>query len=238
VLVVTDVLVVMAFEDDVFSQYVWVGVKEDIKRHGMTIVIDEKLPRNLSDMTLTLTKVKSLKPDVLLIFGHLKGAITVARQIEKMKIKTPLINTFHCELSKIINKFGGAVEGILCPTQWVEMLATTGKYFGSTDFFEKVFKDKFQGYNKCVPYQAAQTVAAVLVWKNALERAQSFDTEKLRAAISEIDLETFYGNIRFSKAGNNIAKGMFLRQIQVGILYVALPENLAAKSVAYQRKPN
>jgi branched-chain amino acid transport system substrate-binding protein len=57
----------MAFEDDVFSQDIRVGVKEDIKRHGLTIVIDEELPRNLSDMSSTLTKVKSLKPDVFLI---------------------------------------------------------------------------------------------------------------------------------------------------------------------------
>ena len=234
----TDVTVAMAFEDDVFSQDVRVSVKEDIKRHGLTIVIDENLPRDLSDMTSTLTKVKSLKPDVLLVSGHSKGATTAARQIKEMKIKTPLVAISHCESSKMINKFGGAVEGILCPTQWVETLATTGKYFGSADFFEKVFKDKFQGYNKGVPYQAAQAAAAVLVWKDAFERAQSFDTEKLRVAISETDIETFYGNIKFSKAGSNIAKGMFLRQIQEGVLYVVVPENLAVKSVVYPRKPN
>ena len=89
-----------------------------------------------------------------------------------------------------------------------------------------------------MPYQAAQAAAAVLVWKDAFERAQSFDTEKLRVAISETDIETFYGNIKFSKAGNNIAKGMFLRQIQEGELYVVVPENLAVKSVVYPRKPN
>ena len=76
----------------------------------------------------------------------------------------------------------------------------------------------------------------MLVWKDAFERAQSFDTEKLRAAISETDIETFYGNIKFSKAGNNIAKGMFLRQIQEGVLYVVVPENLAVKSVVYPWK--
>jgi branched-chain amino acid transport system substrate-binding protein len=86
-----------------------------------------------------------------------------------MKIKTPLIAIPDCESSKITNKYGGAVEGILCPMQWVGTSATTGKYFGSADFFEKVFKDKFQGYNRGVPYQAAQAAAAVLVWKDAFE---------------------------------------------------------------------
>lgn len=234
----SDVTVAMAFEDDVFSQDVRGGVTEDILKHGLTIVIDEMLPRDLSDMTSTLTKVRSLKPDILLVSGHSKGAATAARQIKEMKIKTPFVAISHCESSKIINKFGGAVDGIFCPTQWTESLATTGEYFGSASSFETSFKEKFRGYNKGVPYQSAQAAAAVLVWKDAFERAQSFDIGKLRDAISETDMKTFYGNIKFSKAGNNIAKGMFLRQIQAGKLYVVAPESLAVKPIVYPRKPN
>ena len=54
----------------------------------------------------------------------------------------------------------------------------------------------------------------MLVWKDAFERANSFDTEKVRDAISATDMNTFYGPIKFSEAGNNIAKPMFYRQIQ------------------------
>jgi branched-chain amino acid transport system substrate-binding protein len=48
----------------------------------MNIVIDDKLPADLSDMSATLTKFKALKPDILLVSGHSKGAATAARQIE------------------------------------------------------------------------------------------------------------------------------------------------------------
>ena len=64
-----------------------------------------------------------------------------------------------------------------------------------------------------MPYQSAQASAAVYVWKEAFEAANSFDKDTVRDAISKVEMETFYGDIKFSENGNNIAKPMFMRQI-------------------------
>ena len=69
-----------------------------------------------------------------------------------------------------------------------------------------------------MPYQAAQASAAVLVWKEAFEQANTFDVDAVRDAIAAIELDTFYGGIKFAPEGNNIAKPMVLRQIQEGSL--------------------
>lgn len=232
-----DIKVAMAFENDPFSLDVRAGVVEDIKKHGLKIVIDDKLPRDLSDMAATLTKVRALKPDLLLVSGHSKGAATAARQIQEMKITTPLVAMTHCESSKIVNKYGGAVDGFLCPTQWSETLTNKGAHFGTAGEFDKDFKAAYEGYDKSVPYQSAQAAAAVLVWKDAFERAQSFDTKKVRDALSATNMKTFYGDIKFSEAGNNIAKPMFLRQIQGGAYHVVAPSEFAVKPIQFPRKP-
>jgi len=234
----SDITVAMAFENDPFSLDVRAGVIDDIKKHGLKIVIDDKLPRDLSDMAAILTKVQALKPDLLLISGHSKGAATAARQIKEMKITTPLVAMTHCESSKIVNKYGSAVDGFLCPTQWSETLTNSDQYFGSAGDFEKTFKATFEGYERSVPYQSAQAAAAVLVWKDAFERAQSFDRETVRDAIAATNMKTFYGDIRFSEAGNNIAKPMFLRQIQNGEYHVVAPSQFAVKPIEYPRKFN
>ncbi len=230
-----DVRIAMAFENDPFSLDVRAGVMDDAKKFGMKIVIDDKLPRDLSDMTATLTKVKALKPDLLVISGHSKGAATAARQIKEMKIAVPMIAMTHCEAAKVIKKFGDSTNGFLCPTQWAETLSYFGPYFGKASDFDKLFKATYEGY-KNVPYQAAQASAAVLVWKEAFERADSFDTEKLRDALSATDMKTFYGSIKFSEAGNNIAKPMVLRQIQNGKLNVVAPSKWASHPVDWPRK--
>ena len=230
-----DVKVAMAFENDPFSLDVRAGVVDDIKKHGLKIVIDDKLPRDLSDMSATLTKVKALKPDLLLVSGHSKGAATAARQIKEMKVDTPMVAITHCESAKIIKKFGASTNGYLCQTQWAETLSYSDKYFGTAAEYDKLFKATYDGY-KNVPYQAAQASAAVMVWKDAFERANSLDPQRVRDAIAETDMKTFYGNIKFSSAGNNIAKPMVLRQIQNGKLNVVAPTKWASHPVEWPRK--
>ncbi len=230
----SDVTIAMAFENDPFSLDVRAGVIDDAARYGMKIVIDDKLPRELSDMSATLTKVRALKPDILVVSGHSKGAATAARQIQEMRIDTPMVAMTHCEAAKIVTKFGASTNDILCPTQWAETLSYSGDYFGSAADFDQLFKATYEGY-KNVPYQAAQASAAVLVWKDAFERADSFDVEKVRDALAATDMKTFYGGIKFSEAGNNIAKPMVLRQLQDGQFNVVAPSEWASHQVNYPR---
>jgi len=105
----SDLKVAMAFENDPFSLDVRAGVVADAEKHGMQIVIDDKLPRDLSDMSATLTKVRAVKPDLLVISGHSKGAATAARQIGEMNIDVPMVAMTHCEAAKVTEKFGDTV---------------------------------------------------------------------------------------------------------------------------------
>jgi branched-chain amino acid transport system substrate-binding protein len=184
-------------------------------------------------MTATLTKVKALKPDLLLVSGHTKGATTAARQISEMNVSVPLVAMTHCESADLVGNFGKSAEGILCPTQWAETLSYKGPVFGPAADYDKLFRKTYSEY-ETVPYQAAQASAAVIVWKDAFERAASFDTEKLRDAIAATNIETFYGPIKFGPQGNNIAKPMVLRQIQNGEYNVVAPSTWASHKLQYQ----
>ena len=206
------VRVAMAFEGDPFSMDVRAGVVDKIEQYGMQIVIDDQLPADLSDMSTTLTKVKALRPDILVISGHSKGAATAARQIDEMKVNVNMIAMTHCEAAKVQEKFPKASDGFLCPTQWVESLSKSDPMFGSASEWNAGFKAAYPSYTS-VPYQSAQASAAVYVWKEAFEAANSFDKDAVRDAIAATEMETFYGDIKFSENGNNIAKPMFMRQI-------------------------
>ena len=211
----SSVRIAMAFENDPFSLDVREGVLDKIKHYDMQIVIDDKLPADLSDMSATLTKTKALKPDILLVSGHSKGAATAVRQIEEMRVNVPIIAMTHCEAAKIQEKFPKAAQGILCPTQWVASINKGDALFGTASEYNARFLAEYAAHYREVPYQLVQASAAVLVWKDAFERANSFDTKALRDALSATEIETFYGDIKFSEAGNNIAKPMFLRQIHI-----------------------
>jgi branched-chain amino acid transport system substrate-binding protein len=230
----SSVRVAMAFESDPFSMDVRAGVVDAIKKYGMKTVIDDQLPADLSDMSTTLTKVKALKPDILIVSGHSKGAATAARQINEMKINIPMIAMTHCEAAKVQEKFAKAANGFLCPTQWVETLSKSDSMFGSASDWNKGFKAAHPSYSS-VPYQSAQASAAVYVFKVAFEAANNFDQDAVRDALSAVEMETFYGDIKFSEAGNNIAKPMFMRQIDSSGKY-SLVET--SKDMTFPRKVN
>lgn len=232
----SSVKVAMAVENDPFSLDIRAGVLEDAGKLNMKVVVDEKLPRDLSDMTAILTKVKLLKPDVLIVSGHSKGAATAVRQIGEQKISVPMVAVTHCEAADVTGNFGDFAENILCSTQWAETLSYEDPIFGSAANYEKEFKAAYPEYaKKKVPYQTAQASAAVYVFKDAFERAGSLDKEKVRDAIAATDLATFYGSIKFSDAGNNVAKPMVLRQIQGGKYNVVAPSKFASHKLVWPR---
>ena len=212
------VRVAMAFEGDPFSMDVRAGVINKIEQYGMKIVIDDQLPADLSDMSTTLTKVKVLHPDILIVSGHSRGAATAARQIGEMKINVDIIVMTNCESAKVHEKFPKASHGFLCPAQWVASLSKSDPVFDSAREWNDGFNAAYPSYTS-IPYQSAQASAAVYVWKVAFETANSFDKDAVRDAIAATEMETFYGDIKFSDAGNNIAKPMFIRQIDANGSY-------------------
>ena len=217
--------VALAMENDPFAQDVRAGVLDDAKRHGMQVVIDDQLPPELNDMSVTLTKVKALKPDVLVVSGHEKGALTAATQIDALKVNVPIVAMTHCDSAQLAEKLGKAAEHVFCAKQWHSSLAYKDDLFGTAADFAKLFRDT---YDYETPYQAAQSAAAVEVFADAFSRAQSLDLEKVREALASTEIETFYGPVKFDAAGRNIAKPMVLTQVQGGEYVVVSPAEWVA----------
>ena len=224
--------VAIAVENDPFSMDIRAGVLDDAKKWGMKVVIDDKLPKELTDMTATLTKVKALRPDALIVSGHSKGAALAVRQTSQMKVDVPMLALTHCEAADVVGKFGGDANYTLCATQWAPTMTYKDRWFGFAGEYAKRFE---QEYGYVPPYQAAESSAAVLVYVDALQRAGTFDTEKVRDALAATKLQTFYGWVDFDDTGKNIAKPMVLRQVQKGKYIPVAPSKFAAGQVIYPR---
>jgi branched-chain amino acid transport system substrate-binding protein len=230
----SNIKVAMIFQDDPFSLDVRQGVVDEIKKYKMNAVIDDRMPKDLNDITSFFTKVKALKPDVLIISGHEKGAATATREMGEQKIEVPLIGMTHCESAKIAQDFAKIAEGFLCPTQWDETMKASDPLFGTASNYDKEMKAAHPEY-KVVPYQTAEASGAVYVWKDAFERAQSLDQEKVREALTKTNIQTFLGAIKFAPDGSNPGKSMTMRQIQGSKFKVVWPREIAANDVVYPR---
>ncbi len=227
--------VAIGVRNEPFALDIRAGVLEDAARHNMEVVVDEKLPKEVSDMTTFLTKVKALRPDVLVVSAHTLGGALFVRQMREQRVNVPIVGMTHCESAKVTDteQFGNAGEGILCAAQWSPSLTYEDKWFGTAADYASTFEKEY-GY--VPPYQAAESSAAILVYADAFERAGAFDTAKVRDALAATDMQTFYGFVKFAPTGQNIAKPMVLRQIQNGEYKLVAPTKWADSKFVFPRK--
>jgi branched-chain amino acid transport system substrate-binding protein len=228
------VRVAMAFENDPFSQDVRDGVLADMKRHGMKVVVDDKLPPELNDMSATLSKVRALRPDLMLISGHDKGASLAIRQLADQRVNLPMLALTHCDSARIAENFGAAAEYALCAAQWAPTLTYADGLFGSASDYARLYEET---YGEAAPYQAAESSAAVQVYADAFSRAKSLAPEDVRDALAETRMMTFYGKIEFDETGKNIAKPTVLFQVQGGKYVVVYPEEFAEAKLRWPTPP-
>ena len=226
----SDMKIAIAVENDNFSKDVRNGVEEDARKFGMKIIIDDKLPPELNDMSATLTKVKALRPDMLVVSGHEKGATLAVRQTADQDVHVPMLALTHCDSAQIAEKLGKAAERAVCASQWDDDLQYKDKWFGTAKDYAERFR---KAYNYDAPYQAAESSASVLVYADALSRSGSLDPQKVREALAQTKLSTFYGPIQFDATGKNTVKPMVLYQVQNGEYKIVAPTQWAQAKFIY-----
>lgn len=222
--------VAIAIQNDNFSEDVREGVLDEAKKYGMKIVIDDKLPAGLNDMTATLTKVKALKPDLFLVSAHAHGGPLAISQMAEQHVYAPMLALTHCKAGRIVKQYGAKADYALCASQWDAELSYTGRWFKTAGEFDQAVQKK---YDYKTPYQVAESAASVIVFADAFEHAGSLDPEKVRDAIAASDIQTFFGPVNFDDTGKNVAKSMVMYQIQDEQYKVVAPSKWAGTKVIY-----
>jgi len=67
----------------------------------------------------------------------------------------------------------------------------------------------------------------------AIERAGSTAAEEVRKALTDLDLNTFFGEIKFDDRGANVAKPAYVQQIQAGRPVLIWPPDIATARPRY-----
>ncbi len=223
-------------ETDTFAIEVAQGAADYAKSIGFNVVYNEKYPAAAKDISPQLTAIKGLNPDVLLGAGHLQDAILTVKQAKDIGVNAkaygfsvgPTAPEFRNSLQKDADYVMGAA-------QWTEQLKLKGDdIFGTPQEFAKQVRAKFTGYESNVPYQVAESAAAVIVYQKAIQAAGSLDPKAVRDAIAKQNWDSFYGHIQFDERGINIYKPMAVAQNQSdGKIYTVGPTSEAEKEMQY-----
>jgi len=222
-------------ENEPFSKEVAAGAADYAKQKGLEIVYQELYPSGTQDVSALLTNIKGKNPDVLLGAGHLQDTLLIVKQAKDLGISPkamgfsvgPSSPEFRASLKENADYIFGS-------TQWTDALKYNGDDLWKTPkAFADVFKAKHPDYTS-IPYQVAESTAALVAYQKALEKAGSLDPQKVRDALAGLDFMSFYGQIKFDERGVNIYKPMAVEQLQTdGKKYTVWPTDVAEKEIMY-----
>jgi ABC-type branched-subunit amino acid transport system substrate-binding protein len=190
-------------ENDKFSTDVVNGLKKYAQDKGMDIALFEGYDSGTTDFAPFINKIPK-GVDAVMGGGHFADTTTFARQLYEKKVPTKMIALLVAPPEPKFAELGEACISVIGSSQW-EPLAKYSpeaakqenvEWFGPTvPEFIKLYQDK---YGKEEPsYHSAGGYAAGLILQKGIETAGSTDTEKVKAAIDQENMYTFYGRIKF-----------------------------------------
>jgi branched-chain amino acid transport system substrate-binding protein len=203
----------LLYSNEAFDRSVADGARQWLKEQKIDKVYDEEYQPSTQDFTSVLAVLKSKSPDLVLVAGHEENALNFIRQAQAADMSPKMmVFTVGPPTADFRKTLGKAAEYVFGITPWLPDMEVGGEIFKSARDFSKQFQDRF-GYE--ADYHVASGAADVLVYKAAIEKAQSLDAKKVRDALAGVDVETLYGRVKFEPTGQ-IAMGQVLVQIQEG----------------------
>ena len=217
--------------DDLFSLEVANAARDWAEHNGLKVVYFQKYPVGAVDLSAPLTSIKALHPDILLGSGHLQESLLIMKQAQTLRVSPKFVGfTVGPTTPDFVKALGPAADAVFASSQWSPDVKYRGPLFGGAQEYAKAFETE---YGFVPDYHAAESSAAGVVLQLALEKAGSVEPQKVRDALAALDVTTFYGPVRFSAEGLNVAKPMVTVQVQHGRVVTVWPANVAAAKPLY-----
>lgn len=182
--------------------------KESFIAAGGKIVAEESYAQKDTDFNAQLTKIKSAAPDIIYIPGYYTEVGMIAKQARQQGIEIPLLGGDGWDSPKLAEIAGNAINGSYLTNHY----SSEDKDARIQDFVKK-YKAK---YNESPDTFAALGYDAAIVIADAIKRAGSTDTQKVRDALAATkDFPAVTANITIDK-NRDATKAAVILEMQNG----------------------
>ncbi|MGH7311351.1 MAG: amino acid ABC transporter substrate-binding protein [Candidatus Rokuibacteriota bacterium] len=236
--------VALLHEDTLFPQAVAQGALELARKRGLSVVLVEAYPKGTKDFSAILTRVGAANPDVLAAGTVFDDSVAVTRQLKELNVNPKMFAvTVGVDFPRFYQILGRSAVFVYGPTQWEAQLVTlragglipiARRYPGAREFVE-AHRKEFPGTE--LSYHSASGYGGCQVLMEAIRRAGSLDSEKVRDAILKLDLNTIFGAFKVDPDGFQIAHKMVTFQWQDGKKVIVWPEELAPGKPRFPTPP-
>jgi len=211
--------------NDLFPLATAEDMKKSVEARGLEVVYYEKYNIGTVDFSSALTSLRSAEPDWVVVTGYANDLILVRNQMVEQGISGKLLTMVVGALDPAFEQGVGKLnENVTAFAYWDPHAKFKGvDVFGSSDRFVELYQ---KAYGAVPEYSSAGSAACGVVLQLAIEQAGTIDRSKVRDAIAAMDVETFYGRIKFGPTGQIASLKPPLIQIQKGKYEVIYPPEI------------
>src|SRR6201996_7283168 len=194
--------VAVVFENTAFGTATSKGLREQAPGEGVEIVMFEPYSAGLTDASPLLNKVKASGANMLFPVSYLNDLILIIRAIKQTGLKIAINGgSGGFVIPDFYKNVGKDAEGLLGVAHWNHDVNADA---------QKVNEAYKKQYGEFLFEYAGGLVAQTFMLADALERAASPDPQKVRDALSTLDVSSGYaamapgGKVKFGPDGKNV----------------------------------
>ncbi len=187
----------LATSDDVYSQSADAIFAESLNSLGVEVLTTETVPLRASNYTESLTRIKALAPDAIMVSVQpfdMPEIMVQARQVgidTSVPIILPLLSSTEGQ------KAGDAAEGVITVAAW--SIEADTPY---NQAFVRNFRAKYESDPNLF---GALAYTSVYLLTNAISSAGSIESDAVRDALAETEgFDTVLGSFSFDAVGDPV----------------------------------
>jgi len=214
--------VAVIFENTAFGTSTSNGLREQASGQGVEVVMFEPYSAGLTDASPLINKVRASGANMLFPVSYLNDLILIIRAIRQNELKIAINGgSGGFVIPDFYKNVGSVGEGLLGVAHWNHDVNADA---------QKVNENYKKQYGEFLFEYAGGLVAQTFMIADALERAASTDSQKVRNALSTLDVSSGYaamgpgGKVKFGPNGKNIYAHPVGVQWQHGDLATVFPK--------------
>lgn len=219
------------FARDSFSTEVANDLNAYAVMKGLSVVYFDSFPGGTNDLRGKLGAIAAAAPDLVLGVGAVSDTVVTMEAARQLNVH-PRLFAFTSGPGDpgFLSDLKQSAEYVYGSTQWTAGARLPIGYFLDGKAYAAQY---LAAYGHRPDPSSAAATAGCLALEVAIEHAGSTEPQAVRSALTALDLQTFYGEIRFDSRGLNVFKPMEVEQVQDGLAVVVWPPATATGRPRY-----
>jgi branched-chain amino acid transport system substrate-binding protein len=218
----------LVFAQTEFAQDVAKGVRTNVAKNGVRIILDEGYAPEQRDFSDLASRLAEVDADVIVGISYLEDSVAIVRALKQANVKPRMLAfTVGPALREFGDQLGADAEGVVGIVQWLRSVPMPG----AQDFAYRYRKryGNNPGVHAVIGYSAGQTIEA------AVRLAGTIDHAAVREQLGSMYFRSLLGKYKVNETGRQVGKRNYVLQWQDNHRRLVAPEELAERKLVYPR---